>query len=731
MNQIPERMIYDSFAKENAVMEYLAHIDGKRKQTNKQHLHGTAMLAGDFAEAFGKRDWGYCCGMLHDLGKYSLAFQEKIKTDNGKRVDHSTAGMKVCLEKGGMHQFMSYCIAGHHSGLPDHGNSSDAGNSPTLEGRKKKKIEDYSAYKNEIQIPEIKSYPFDPGETQDPDFSLSVFIRMLYSCLVDADFLDTERFMKDGETQRESGEKPEILLGKLKEHVADWLLNKDTDTVNGRRTEILRNCFERGQMERGMFQLTVPTGGGKTIASLAFALQHAVENHMDRVIYVIPYTSIIEQNAAVFRSILGDMNVLENHYNVDYESSEELKPMQLAAENWDKPVVVTTNVQFFESLFANKSSRCRKLHNIANSVIIFDEAQMLPTDYLKPCIAMMEELVGNFRSSIVLCTATQPALSSFFRRKMPITELCPRVQEQFHFFERVTFENIGTISEDELLQKLEHEHQALCIVNTKKRAQRLYQKTKGEGVFHLSTTMYPKHRRRILEKVREKLKNDEKCILISTSLVEAGVDLDFHSVYRQLAGVDSMIQAAGRGNREGKRNAKESFAFIFQFDEKEYVPGQQLQIDVSKMLLEEGEDISSLRGIEKYFEVLYHFRGESLDKKKILGEFVDKKYNFAKVGQEFRLIEENTLTVFVSNEEEAEKLLREIKYQGYTKSGMRKAGQYCVQLYENDIEKLQGAGMLRPISEDIEGFYELTDKSQYTEEMGLNLGIESGMAVLM
>lgn len=192
-----------------------------------------------------------------------------------------------------------------------------------------------------------------------------------------------------------------------------------------------------------------------------------------------------------------------------------------------------------------------------------------------------------------------------------------------------------------------------------------------------------------------------------------------------------MIQAAGRGNREGKRNAKESFAFIFQFDEKEYVPGQQLQIDVSKMLLEDGEDISSLNGIEKYFEALYHFRGESLDKKKILGEFVNKNYNFAKVGQEFRLIEENTLTVFVSNEEESEKLLQEIKYQGYTKSGMRKAGQYCVQLYESDIEKLQGAGMLRPISEDIEGFFELTDKRQYTEDMGLDLGIDSGMAVLM
>ena len=712
-------------------MEYIAHLNEERTQTLKDHLCGTAELAGYFAGRFGKADWGYACGMLHDIGKYSLAFQDKIKNNSNRQVDHSTAGAKACFEKGGMYSFMSYCIAGHHSGLPDYGSSSDPGDAPTLQGRKRKHIEDCGAYKSEIHIPEIKTLPFDPQNSPDPDFSLSVFIRMLYSCLVDADFLDTEYFMKEGRTQRETGEEPSVLLEKLKKHVAGWLLNEDTETVNGRRTEILRHCFEWGHKERGIFQLTVPTGGGKTIASLAFALQHAVENQMDRVIYVIPYTSIIEQNAAVFRKILGEQNVLENHYNVDYESTEELKPMQLASENWDKPVVVTTNVQFFESLFANKSSKCRKLHNIANSVIILDEAQMLPTDYLKPCIAVMEELAANFDSSIVLCTATQPALSPFFQRKKPVTELCPRVEEQFRFFERVTFQNVGTISEDELIEKLQKEEQALCIVNTKKRAQRLYQKMKGEGVFHLSTAMYPKHRRRVLDKIRRLVKDGKRCILISTSLVEAGVDLDFCTVYRQLAGVDSMIQAAGRCNREGKRAAQDSFAYLFQFEEKEYVPGQQLQIDVSKMLLSEGEDISSLHRIEKYFEALYHFRGESLDKKKIFEEFKDKRYNFAKAAKEFKLIEENTLTVFISREEDAEELLWQIKHQGYTKSGMRKAGQYCVQLYENDIEKLRGAGMLRQVPGGIENFYELVDSGQYSEEMGLDLGVESGIAVVM
>ena len=716
---------------------YLAHLDEDRirEQTVKDHLYGTAELAGKFAERFGKKEWGYCCGLLHDIGKYSDAFQTKIKSNSNRQVDHSTAGAKVCLEKGGCYQFLSYCIAGHHAGLPDHGGSADGDDAPTLMGRSRKKIENYSAYQTEIQIPELTSLPFDESETPDADFSLSMFIRMIYSCLVDADFLDTEYFMKNGNTDRNSGERMEILLEKLERHISGWLSNTGTENVNGRRTEILRHCLECGKEKPGMFQLTVPTGGGKTIASLAFALRHVVTNRMDRVIYVIPYTSIIEQNAGVFRDILGEQNVLENHYNVDYESTEELKPMQLASENWDKPVVVTTNVQFFESLYANKSSKCRKLHNMANSVIIFDEAQMLPTDYLKPCLAAIEELVRQFRSSVVLCTATQPALQPLFRTQMQITELCPGVQEQFRFFERVTFQNIGTVTEEDLSGRLRQEMQALCIVNTKKRAQKLYQQIKEDGVFHLSTSMYPKHRQRVLKNIRNRLVNGEKCVLISTSLVEAGVDLDFQTVYRQLAGVDSMIQAAGRCNREGKRSVKESVVSIFQFEERENVPGQRLQIDVAKMLLAQGEDISSLQGIQKYFEALYHFRGESLDRKNILKLFKNPKpqfaYNFDGIAKEFKLIEEDTKTIFINCEPEADDILRQIKQQGYTKAVMRKAGQYCVQVYENEFDKLKGAGMLQPVSENIKDFYELISEEQYTEDMGLDLGVDSGMAILM
>ena len=369
-------------------MEYIAHKDGERIQTVKEHLYGTAELAGFFAERFGKKEWGYCCGMLHDLGKYSKEFQRKIQNDTGERVDHSTAGAKVCNEKGGYYSILSYCIAGHHAGLPDYGNTA-IGHS--LCGRCKKKICDFENYKNEIQVPQIHTNPivFDP--TKNLDFSLSVFVRMLYSCLVDADFLDTESFMKNENTGRVSGEMMEVLEKKLEKHIASWLSNNELESINGRRTEILRHCIEMGKQEKGIYRLTVPTGGGKTIASLAFALRHAVKHQMDRIIYVIPYTSIIEQNAQVFREILGAENILENHCNVEYKDSEEFYPMQLASENWDKPIVVTTNVQFFESLFGNKSSKCRKIHNIANSVVIFDEAQMLPMDYLRPCVSVLHD----------------------------------------------------------------------------------------------------------------------------------------------------------------------------------------------------------------------------------------------------------------------------------------------------------------------------------------------------
>ena len=713
-------------------MKYLAHIseDKQREQSIKSHLEGTALLAKEFAEEFGYGEWGYFCGMLHDIGKYSTKFQGRIM-GSGEKADHATAGAQLCLrlgkEKGSYYVAPAYCIAGHHAGLPDTGTSADTGDRGTFAGRMKKRVEDYGAYQEEISIPPPV---LSEAEKKDLTFSMSFLIRMLYSCLVDADYLNTEDFMKDGETSRITGETIPVLLEKLNRHIAKWLVNDDQDTINGRRTEILKSCIEKGKKKKGLFRLTVPTGGGKTVASLAFALNHAAEHGMKRIIYVIPYTSIIEQNAKVFSHILGEENVLEHHSGIDYESTDELKLKQLAAENWDLPIVVTTNVQFFESLFSNKSSKCRKLHNIANSIIIFDEAQMLPNDYLRPCIASMEELIRHYESSIVLCTATQPSLQNFFPKDMQYTELCPRMEEQFRFFKRAIFKNLGKITEDELLDRVRNEEQALCILNTKNNVQKLYEKIKGEGVYHLSTFMYPRHRQERLEAIRERLAAGEKCIVIATSLVEAGVDLDFQTVYRELAGVDSMIQAAGRCNREGKRDALGSFACYFQLEESRRVPGQEQQIDTAKQVIRRYEDIGSLDAVQEYFTRLYQFKGSALDKKNILEEFQKGRFAFAAVGKEFKLIEQNTKTILIPAQERAKEIAEELKFKGASKKMIREAGKYCVNVYENLFRKMYDAGMFVGVSEELkEVFFVLKDCSNYSDETGLQVKAELGMDI--
>lgn len=716
-------------------MIYLAHIseDGLRKQSVKEHLEGTAERARAFAAEFGYGDWGYCCGLLHDIGKYSGKFQKRIRGEEGK-VDHATAGAQSCQkfgkEKGGFYTALAYCIAGHHAGLPDTGTGADTGDRGTFTGRMKKKLENYQAYEEEIQIPQLVTPFFSVTGKKDPSFTMSFLIRMIFSCLVDADYLDTEEFMKGGSTGRQTGTCLPLLLEKLHVHIADWLFNDDSDSINGRRTEILNNCIEKGRAKKGLFRLTVPTGGGKTVASLAFALNHAVKHKMKRIIYVIPYTSIIEQNAKVFSDILGKDNVLEHHSNIDYGSSEELMPKQLAAENWDMPVIVTTNVQFFESLFSNKSSKCRKLHNIANSVIIFDEAQMLPNDYLRPCIAAMEELIKHYESSIVLCTATQPSLKQFFPPDMQGLELCPRMEAQFRFFKRSVMKNLGKISEDGLLDRIRAEDQALCILNTKKSVQRVYERIKGDGTYHLSTFMYPRHRKERLSVIRDRLKSGKKCIVIATSLVEAGVDLDFQTVYRQLAGVDSMIQAAGRCNREGRRSVSDSSTYIFQLEESDKIPGQEQQIDTSRQVIGKYEDITSLEAIQEYFERLYNFKGTALDRKNILEEFQKGRFAFAKVGKEFKLIEQNTKTVLIPRDRHAREIAEELRYKGVTKALIREAGQYCVNIYDNLFQKMSGAGMLTEVTEELkEEFFVLRSCEDYSEETGLQVNAELGSAV--
>lgn len=710
---------------------FLAHIseDNLREQSILDHLKGTANLAGGFASAFGAGDWGYGCGLLHDIGKYSDSFQKRLH--GGKITDHATAGAKELYQKN--NYVGAYCISGHHSGLLDGGSAADTGGEATLKGRMQKELDDYQEFRNEVTIPAFKTPPLKP--LGRGGFSLSFFIRMLFSCLVDADYLDTEAFMTDGCTGRGKFDSIETLFERLYLHVESWLKNEEFSTVNGRRTEILKACLEKGKEEQGIFRLTVPTGGGKTVSSLAFALQHARKHQLDRVIYVIPYTSIIEQNAQVFKEILGDGNVLEDHCNVVYEDPDKLNKIQLAAENWDCPVVVTTNVQFFESLFSNKSTKCRKLHNMADSVIIFDEAQMLPVNYLKPCIQAISELVYNYHSTVVLCTATQPSLQSFFPPQLNAAEICPRVQEQYDFFRRTVFRNVGEIAEAELTEQLKEHTQVLCILNSRKGVQRIFgMLQEEEGTYHLSTFMYPRHRKKLLTIIRDRLDKGLPCRLIATSLVEAGVDFDFPSVFRELAGVDSMIQAAGRCNREGRRQKETCVTTIFTLDkaEENHIPQSlKLPVSVSGQVAEKYDDIASLEAIADYFNRLYHFRGEGLDAGNIVEQMEEGRrsmlFPFATVAKQFRLIENDTITILIDREPEAQLLAERIRRGEYSRQLIRDTGQYCVNVYEQDFYKLNGAGRLEAIAP---GFYVLRNKEQYSEEMGLQIQVERGEAVI-
>ena len=704
---------------------YYAHIreDGS-VQTVQAHLSGTAKLCGSFARQFGEEERGRLLGLAHDIGKCSDAFQKRLH--GGPKTDHATAGALECAKLG--EDAMACCVVGHHGGLPDFGNpKTDYPGMPTCSGRIKK------AMAGGIPACHWTGTLPRPGNRpaiSDPYF-LSMWVRMLYSCLVDADYLDTEAFMAEDPPQRCGYDSLPVLLGRLNTYISPWF--PGNTSLNRQRCAILSQCLEKASGPRGIYSLTVPTGGGKTVSSLAFALKHAVENGMDRVIYVIPYTSIIEQNAAVFRQILGDHNVVEHHSGVRFFDDEETNPanrfQRLAAENWDAPVIVTTAVQFFESLHSNRPSQCRKLHNIANSVVIFDEAQMLPTCHLLPCVGAMASLAAQFRSTVLLCTATQPVLADLFRRFCPeerIQELCPNTAENFRNFRRVRYRDGGMLSDEALAEALCQELQALCIVNTRKTAQKVYALLPEEGRFHLSTLMHPAHRKAVLKTIRLRLKAGLPCRVVSTSLIEAGVDVDFPAVYRELAGLDSIAQAAGRCNREGKRNADNSIVTWFQSEHPVPVL-QRINIQAAREALEEGGNPGNPETMQRYFTVLRSLIGENMDKSQMMKTLREQLLPFKTVSEAFHLIEEDTYTVYIPLGP-GEAACRPLLEGRANRNDYRRAGQYSVSIYEGHYRELLRAGDLFPLSEDSAV---LTSLCLYDSAMGLSLNSDSGRADIL
>ncbi|PNU21070.1 CRISPR-associated helicase/endonuclease Cas3 [Geothermobacter hydrogeniphilus] len=711
-------------------MEFYAHStdspDKEDWQPLEEHLRGVAELAEKFSAAFGAGDWGRLAGLLHDAGKATSRFIERLE-GSSRRVDHSTFGARLAAEETGpFGKLLAYAIAGHHGGLPDGGTQESE-----LHYRLKlSKVPDDVVLLPEIELGNKLRPPFR-ADRQHAGFSLAFFTRMLFSCLVDADFLDTERFC----SPEKSGARPDSIASltdlrdKLDAHLTDLAVHAEPTAVNRLRQEILAQCRSKARLKPQIFSLTVPTGGGKTLSSLAFALDHAVANGQSRVIYAIPFTSIIEQNAKVFQDILGREQVLEHHCN--YKESDQPEEAGynrrrgLATENWDAPLVVTTNVQFFESLFSNKPSRCRKLHNIAGSVIVLDEAQTIPTEYLESCLAALRELVEHYRCTVVLCTATQPALDdSTLRNRLPaICEIIDQPQRLYRDLCRTRVEFVGQLSNEALVEKLATEDQVLCIVSTKPQARALFERLpETEGNYHLSTNMYPQHRRRVLNKIRLRLKQEKSCRVVSTSLVEAGVDLDFPVVYRAMAGLDSIAQAAGRCNREGKLNEIGQLGQVYVYEPEQpprmpWVKRCASRAAEALRSLPEADPIG-LEMMRRYFALLYDV--QELDKKKIyplLNQLTPELYfPFRETAEAFRFIEDETVGVIIPGEAEAEMLVQQLRYTEFPRAVLRKLQTYTVAVRSREFAVLNSAGALEMVAEQ---FPVLRNLSAYQDSVGL------------
>lgn len=725
-------------------MEYVTHLreDGSY-QPLKEHLEGTAELSAEFAASFGSSSHAERTALLHDIGKYSPNGQRRQRDpEHTAKVDHSTAGAKAAADLDDMHA--AFAIAGHHGGLPDLGTRSSLDDG-TLCARLNKKLtggDDPSAWRSEISLP-TGVQPTPPWLPRNDVRLTAMYIRMLFSCLVDADFLDTERALSKEEKPRGIGDSMPALLEKLQAHVAKWLEEPKSDLC-ALRNEVLRRCLRGSEDPQGLYSLTVPTGGGKTVSSLAFALSHAVKHDMKRIIYVIPYTSIIDQNAKVFREILGDENVVEHHSQVDLPDTDAETPdalrKRLACENWDAPVIVTTAVQFFESFYAAKPGRCRKLHNVANSVVIFDEAQTLPISLMRPCVSVIDQLVQHYGVTAVLCTATQPELLSIFSgftAGTRIQELVPDPDALFSSLRRVTFQQDGTLSDEELAARIRQENAVLCIVNSRKQARSLYEALPKEGRFHLSTLMNAIDRERTIATIRERLDKKQCCRVISTSLIEAGVDVDFPTVYRELAGLDSILQAAGRCNREGKEAAQDSIVHIYQ-TEHAVPPIMRPNIESCRTVLRlYAEDIGSRKAIHAYFCDLLFKRGENqqrsrpvssendlLDTSKTLSS--EARFAFRETAEHFRFIDTDTVTVYIPTPENSEDI-KALRDGHYSRELFRRLGRCGVSIYRREYQALCSIGGVTEIADAHCGI--LSDIKLYTPECGLQVSCTSGLAL--
>jgi CRISPR-associated endonuclease/helicase Cas3 len=751
----------------NSIAHILKDTNGdKREHALVQHLKMVGAKAADKAAPFGGEDWAGLAGLWHDLGKYRTGFQRYIRQTStgdaqeahiegkvaGREKTHSAAGALWAIQKltetdgpkGALAaRVLAYLIASHHAGLYDW----DGGLDQRLnEEDSRIELAEALAANPPPDILDAGSFVPDLSKIPGGSAGFALWVRLLFSCLVDADFLDTEDFFDENKTAARTGF-PTIgaMLMAFDAFMAEKTASAATSRVNAIRADILHQCGDKAELPPGFFSLTVPTGGGKTLSSLAFALKHANLHDKRRIIYAIPYTSIIEQTADIFRDVfksLGNEVLVEHHSQADADPREETARSRLACENWDAPLIVTTNVQLFESLFAAKTSRCRKLHNIVNSVVVLDEAQQLPPEFLQPILDALNLLVKHYGVTVILCTATQPALSStdYFdpsrnlRGLENVREIIGAPDTLYKQLERVKVrlppDWQTAMSWPEVASQLGDEDCVLAIVNTRKAARELH-RLMPPDTLHLSALMCGAHRSAVINQIKDRLKAKreghdlEPLRVVSTQLVEAGVDLDFPVVWRALAGLDSIAQAAGRCNREG---LLADGGRVFVFVPLEAPPPGLLckGADACVSTLAQQNDAPlSRRLFERYFMQLYH--AVDLDAKGI-GKMLEVEretlgVQFRSAAQAFRLIDdEDSATVVVRyahDRDELEKLLNKLAKEGPKRWLMRKLQRYVVNIKKHEAEKLLAQGDL---TLPIPGLFVLQSESMYHDRLGLLLG---------
>lgn len=698
--------------------QFYAHtpVDGGLWHDLVLHLERTAVNAERNASKFGAGELARLAGLWHDIGKFNPEFQKYLErcysatqtsTDApAKSVPHAVYGAMLAADS---LQVLAAIIHGHHGGLPNQTKLRDAVRQPEFRQR----------YERILPIAQsmIQGLDFQGDARQilvDPpkdELQMEMLQRMLFSALVDADFLDTEKHFDSRLTvMRGSHLVPENLWEVFQRDRETFVAgSREQTTIHRVREEVYRFCVDAGESPQGVYRLGVPTGGGKTRSGLAFALRHAVKHGLDRVIFAVPYTSIIEQTASVYRGIfeeLGDRVVLEHHSAVYRESGEGGERQddtwvrsRLATQNWDAPLVVTTTVQLFESLFANRTSRCRKLHNLCRSVIVLDEVQTLPVGLLGPTVSALDELVRRYGVTVVLCTATQPALderSKYLEGFESVGDIVPpeRAAEHFWQLRRVEYETPSeTWSWEEVARRLlkaSPEKRAMVVLNTRKDALALLEKLEGEPVLHLSTLLCGAHRRDVLEEVRRRLEGGEPCLLVATQVVEAGVDLDFPVVFRALGPLDRIVQAAGRCNREGKMNVP-GRVIVFEPEEGKVPRGEYAAAfgEAKTMLARSDFDLHDPGIFQEYFRLLY--QDMPTDHANI--QKLRRELDYPEVAQRYRLISDPTISVIVRYPREAEQrkelegLLGRIQRMGIWSGDYRRLQPYVVSMFEHEFEK--------------------------------------------